>query len=275
MPLFRTHSSIDVPRREPWSYGADYERANRATIRLRYRLLPALYSAFHEHETSGSPVVRPIFWNDLADTLALAVSDEYLLGDHLLAAPVVDSLADARTVYLPAGRWYRLGSDSAYAGGARVTVSAPRALNDGGDSTGLRGLPLFARAGAVLPMQTVMSYDGARRLDTLELHVWPGATSPVTSVVYEDAGDGYGYTRGDFRSTTITVGASAAGALDVAMAREGKYAGARAYAVTLHAAARPRSVRADGRALPVRYVAAARTATFVVPATIRRITITP
>jgi len=90
VPFFRTHSAVFVPRREPWSYGASYERANRATIRLRYQLLPVLYTAFYQHAQTGAPVVRPVFWSALADTAALGVNDEYLLGDHLLAAPVVD-----------------------------------------------------------------------------------------------------------------------------------------------------------------------------------------
>ena len=275
VPLFRTHSSINVPRREPWSYGAEYERANRATIRLRYRLLPAVYAAFHQHAESGAPVVRPIFWNALEDSLALETSDEFLLGDHLLAAPVVDSARDMREVYLPRGRWYRLGTDSAYEGGARVTVSAPGVRSDGGDTTGLPGLPLFARAGAVIPMQTVMSYDGARKLDTLELHVWPGNASPVMSTIYEDAGDGYGYTHGDYRSTTITTSTSEAATTTIALAREGSYAGARMYTVTLHALGRVRSVRVDGHTRALRFDAATRTTSFVIPATAKRITIVP
>jgi alpha-glucosidase len=276
LPLFRTHSSIDVPRREPWSYGAEYERANRATIRLRYRLLPSLYSAFHQHALTGSPVVRPIFWNDLADTLALNVSDEYFLGDHLLAAPVVDSLAEQRTVYLPRGRWYRIGTDSAYDGGARVTASAPEALHDHGDTTALSGLPLFARAGAVIPMQTVLPYDGARPIDTLELHVWPTSAAPVTSTLYEDAGDGYAYEHGAYRTTTITTSVLGVnGALEVKFAREGTYPGARTYSVTVHAMHRPRLVRADGRTTPLLYDDLTRLTTFVVPAATHTITITP
>ena len=275
VPLFRTHSSINVPRREPWSFGAEYERANRATIRLRYRLLPALYAAFHQHAERGAPVVRPIFWNELGDTLALETGDEFLLGDHLLAAPVVDSAADLRTVYLPRGRWYRIGSDSGYDGGTRVTVAAPGALSDGGDTTGLRGLPLFARAGAVIPMQAVTLYDGARKLDTLELHVWAGLTAPVASALYEDAGDGYGYAHGDYRATTITTSTSAAGAMTIALTRQGSYAGARAYVVTLHALGRVRSVRVDGRTRPARYDASSRTTSFVIPSAAKRITINP
>lgn len=273
IPFFRTHSGIDVPRREPWSYGAAYERANRATIRLRYRLLPVLYTAFYQHSLDGTPVVRPVFWSQLADTAALGVSDEYLVGDDLLVAPVVDSAADTRTVYLPSGRWFRIGSDSAYDGARRVTVPAPRPLRDAGDTTGLAGLPLFARAGAVIPMQPALSYDGARPLDTLALHVWPPGDGRVTSRLYEDAGDGYADERGVYRLTTFTTG-TGGGRLDITLDRAGTYPGARAFTVTVHAVPRPGSVRADGRAVPVRYDAAARTATFVVSTTTRGIMVT-
>jgi alpha-glucosidase (family GH31 glycosyl hydrolase) len=235
-----------------------------------------MYTAFHQHAANGSPVVRPLFWNDLADTLALNVSDEYFLGDHLLAAPVVDSLADARKLYLPRGRWYRIGTDSAYDGGQSVTVSAPEVMHARADSTALGGLPLFARAGAVIPMQAVMPYAGARPLDTLELHVWPTASSAVTSALYEDAGDGYAYEHGDYRATTITVGVLGAnGALKISLASEGKYAGAKTYAVTLHAMHRPRLVRADSHTLQLLYDADSRLTTFAIPAATRTITITP
>lgn len=270
IPFFRTHSAIDVPRREPWSYGAVYERANRATIRLRYRLIPAVYTAFYQHTRDGAPVVRPVFWNNAADTTALGINDEYMMGDHLLVAPVVDSGASTRTLYLPAGRWFRVGNDSAYGGGRRITVAAPGALNDGNDTTGLRGLPIFARAGAVIPMQRVLPYEDARRLDTLELHVWPGS-GRVTSLLYEDAGDGYAYTHGDYRLTTFTTSTTTGGSIDIALSRSGRYRGARTFAVTLHATGRPRSARADGRAIPMRYDGTLHTVTFTVPATINRI----
>jgi alpha-glucosidase len=274
LPFFRTHSAIDVPRREPWSFGEEYARANRATIRLRYRLLPVLYTAFHQHAEQGAPVVRPLFWSALGDTLALQSNDEFFLGDHLLAAPVVDSAADSRAVYLPRGRWYRIGSDSGYDGNARVTIAAPRVPNDGRDTTALRGLPLFARAGAVIPMQAVMLHDGARKLDTLELHVWAGSSAPVTSALYEDAGDGYAYAKGGFRATTLTTSTTPVGTTTMTMSREGTYAGARVYAITLHAFHRVRSVQVDGRKQATRYEAASRTTSFAVPATARRITIT-
>jgi hypothetical protein len=121
----------------------------------------------------------------------------------------------------------------------------------------------------------VVSYEGARYVDTLALHVWPGAAASVTSALYEDAGDGYGYERGQFRRTTFTTSGGAARALDVALARTGTWNGARTFVVTLHAAPRPGSVRADGRAVTVRYDEAQRTATFAVSSGVTRISVTP
>lgn len=273
LPFFRTHSAVGTPRREPWVYGAEHERANRGTIRLRMRMVPAMYTAFNQHARTGVPVVRPVFWSQLADSAALGVNDEYLLGDHLLVAPVTDSAADARSVYLPAGRWYRVGSDSAYTGGQRVTVSAPEALRDAGDTTGLRGLPIFAREGAVVPMQPALSYEGARRLDTLSLHVWPAAATPVRSELYEDAGDGYAYERGEYRLTSFTTRTDPSGATTIVVARTGSYAGVPTFAVTVHGIAGPLGVTMDGRTTPARYDATSRTEAFDVPAGVREIQI--
>jgi hypothetical protein len=155
-----------------------------------------------------------------------------------------------------------------YEGGARVTVSAPPPLADGGDTTGLAGLPLFARAGAVVPMQPVMAYDGARRVDTLALHVFPGT---ATSELYEDAGDGYAYERGEYRLTTFRVQPTANGGATIDVARNGRFAGAGTFAVTLHAVAAPRAVVVDGRNAAVRYDAVRREATFAASSGVRRI----
>ena len=275
IPLFRAHASIGTPRREPWTFGPEYERANRATIRLRYKLIPAVYTAFAQHVRTGKPVVRPIFWGAQADTAALGVNDEYLVGDHLLVAPVVDSATEGRSVYLPAGRWYRLGSTDAYDGARNVTVSAPGVLRDGRDTTGLRGLPLFARAGSVIPMQPVLPYEGARRIDTLALHVFPNVAGggDVASELYEDAGDGYGYERGQFRRTTFAVHGGGDASFALALARTGAYVGASTFEVVVHATARPRGVTADGRSVPVRYDGGRREASFDVPSGVGRIDI--
>ena len=269
-PFYRTHAAIDTRRREPWSYGPEYERANRATIRLRYKLLPSLYTAFYQHTQTGSPVVKPVFWNAPSDTMALGVQDEYMMGDNLLVAPVLDSATQSRRVYLPAGQWYRMGSDESAAGGTILTATAPSVLQDGGDTTALRGLPIYARAGAVVPMQMPMLYDGARALDTLQLHVYPGA---ATSMLYEDAGDGYAYQRGEYRVTTMRT-TNDATRLSVALSREGRYPGARGFVVTVHGVDKPRRTNADGKSVPNVYDATRREVRFAVPGTVRTIEVT-
>lgn len=94
-------------------------------------------------------------------------------------------------------------------------------------------------------------------------------------MLYEDAGDGYAYERGSYRVTTFTTTSAGNGALDIALAHTGSYAGARQFTVTVHAVPRPGSVQADGRSVPVHYDPARRTATFVVASGVRRITVTP
>jgi alpha-glucosidase len=267
IPFFRTHVDDNNPRREPWSFGPDHERANRATIRLRYRLLPTLYTAFSQHARNGSPVVRPLFWGAQADTAALSVDNAYFVGDNLLVAPVVDSGAQSRPVYLPAGRWYRLGSDEAFDGARAAIIAAPGVMQDGGDTTGLRGLPIFARAGAVVPMQQPVSYVDARRQDTLELHVYPGT---ATSELYEDAGDGYAYRQGQSRTTSFQTQLDAS-RLSVSVDRTGSYAGATTFAVTMHDVSRAGRVLVNGRELRADYDAARRVQRVIVPAGVRRI----
>jgi alpha-glucosidase len=269
-PFYRTHAAFGTARREPWSYGPEYERANRATIRLRYRMLPSLYSAFYQHTQTGTPVVKPVFWSAASDTMALGIQNEYLMGDNLLVAPVLDSAMQSRPVYLPAGQWFRVGSNESVAGGAVVTATAPNVLQDGGDTTALKGLPIYARAGGVIPMQRPMLYDGARALDTLELHVYPGS---ATSILYEDAGDGYAYQRGESRVTTMRTTNGAKG-LSVALSRVGSYAGARAFVVTVHGVDKPKRTNADGKSVANVYDAARREVRFTVPATVRAIDVT-
>ena len=266
LPFCRTHSSIDSPRREPWLFGPEHERANRATIRLRYRLMPVLYTAFFQHTRDGSPVVRPVFWQSLDDSAALREDQSFLLGDHLLVAPVVDSGADSRRVHLPAGAWYRLGSDERFAGGSTITVSAPR-VSLGDDTTGLRGLPVFARAGAVVPTQEVLDYTDQRVLDTLSLRVFPGT---ATSEVYEDEGDGYSYAAGNFRLTAFAT-VDDGHRLTATIVRRGQFAGAHTFRIAIPLSVAPRQVVIDGREIQTVFDGATHEVRFNATSTISRI----
>jgi alpha-glucosidase len=261
-PFLRTHSDYWTPRREPWSFGPVIETALRAMIRLRYRLLPHLYTAFAQHARDGRPVARPLVFDWQGDTVAYRVSDEFTFGDHLLVAPVIRENQETRPVYLPAGRWYRFPSDSAYDGGRTVIAHAPGVHWEGQDEASLvAGVPIFVRAGAVIPMQEVEQYLGERRQDTLELHVWDGGAE--TSELYEDAGEGFAYRDGAWRLTRFQT-RSDDRALEVALTATGRYDGAASdFRVAVHGLSRaPAAVTVDGSATQARWDANARVAAF-------------
>jgi len=167
-----------------------------------------------------------------------------------------------------------MGSGEAYDGGRSVTVDAPGALNDGNDTTGLRGLPVFVRAGAVIPSAPVVSYEGQRKIDTLNIDIYPGS---ATSELYEDAGDGYAYQRGEYRRTVFTTSAytdltGKAPQVLVTLAQTGSYLGAASFKVTVHDVSAQRAL-VDARAVQTTYDAARRELRFVVPTRSRRIQI--
>lgn len=175
LPFFRGHAALGYPRREPWVFGEPALSICREFLRLRYRLLPYLYTlAWHASQT-GHPLVRPLFW-DVAQTgpqHLLDVADAFLLGDALLVAPIVEEGATSRQVPLPPGKWYDFWDDAAYVGPDRVLIAAP-----------LERLPLLVRAGSVLPTE---------EQGRLTLHIYaPSPGEQGQGMLYTDAGDGYG-----------------------------------------------------------------------------------
>ncbi len=190
-PLFRTHAEIHAKDREPWSYGVRFERINRATIELRYRLLPYIYTLFAQNETNGRPVLRPLWFDYPTDARTLQLDDEFLLGHDLLVAPVVKGGATRRRVYFPNGdAWLDWRDGQRYEGGTSADVSAP-----------IERLPLFLRAGAIIPSQPVIQHTGQTMSTPLTLIVALGADG--IGSVYQDAGEGYAYRQGDSRTTRL------------------------------------------------------------------------
>jgi alpha-glucosidase len=187
-PFLRSHSESGSNPHEPYSFGEQFTRINRASVELRYQLLPYLYSLFHEHTRTGAPVMRPLWFQYPDDSRTYTIEDEYLVGRDLLVAPVVRESATKRGVYFPAGdNWVDWWTGKTYEGGKDAEIEAP-----------LNRLPLFARAGAVIPTQSVVQHTGEMMKLPLSLLVVPGADG--ASSFYEDAGEGYG----DWRTTTAT-----------------------------------------------------------------------
>ena len=230
-PFLRTHIATGLQEREPWSYGEEFTRINRATIELRYKLLPYLYTLFREHEETGAPVMRPLWYEYPADVETYLNDTEFLVGRDLLVAPVMSQGATKRPVYFPKGdAWLDWHTGARYEGGRSAEVAAP-----------IDRLPVFVRAGAVLPVQGVIQHTGETERAPLGLVVARGGEG--AGRIHQDDGDGYGYRRQRWRTT------EAAHTADAVRLRHGGYEVGRAvtFVELLGLDARPRDVRADGR----------------------------
>ncbi|HYJ90650.1 MAG TPA: TIM-barrel domain-containing protein, partial [Pyrinomonadaceae bacterium] len=190
-PFLRSHSVGWAGNKEPWEYGDDFTVINRATIELRYKFLPYIYTLFREHEQTGMPVMRPLWFEYPADKKTYLIADEYLVGSDLLVAPVVKEGLSEREVYFPAGEnWVDWWTGEIYDGGKSYTIKAP-----------IERLPLFVRVGAVIATQPAIQNTGEMSSVPITLFIGAGiaAGKTETSTLFQDAGDGYGYQQSDWR----------------------------------------------------------------------------
>ena len=236
-PIFRSHGA-DAPR-EIWQFGQKGEPvydAIEAMIRLRYRLIPYLYSTAWQVTSNNGSYLRPLFCDFADDRRVWDMTDEFMCGRSILAAPIVvpqyteekiiredamtgwdrkEQVSDSgqspidwraeksTTKYLPKGTsWYDFWTGQSFKGGQMVTLT-----------TTLNRVPMFLRAGTILPLAPEMQYVGEKAWDELEVRVYPGADGEFT--LYEDEGDNYNYEQGvyatipfrwDDNSRTLTIG---------------------------------------------------------------------
>lgn len=163
VPLMREHADQFALPQEPWAFGEPYTSMIRKNIELRYRLLPYLYSLFYTAHTTGLPVLRPLVMEYPQDPAVRALSEEFLVGEYLLVAPVTEPQALYKNVYLPQGIWYDLESRGTHQGGQWVYKEAPLGV-----------LPAFVKEGAVLPSvelqeNTIGLLEKPMRLDVYPL----------------------------------------------------------------------------------------------------------
>jgi len=223
-PVFRSHGA-DAPR-EIWQFGKKGEPVYDAIeqmIRLRYRLIPYLYSTAWQVTSNNESYLRPLFSDFAADRKVWDMTDEFMFGRSILAAPILDpqyteeriirtdamtgwdrkdAVAESAvqvdftapktaTKYLPKGAtWYDFWTNQCYKGGQSVRLE-----------TALNRVPMFVRAGSILPLGPEMQYVGEKAWDNLELRVYPGADGSFT--LYEDEGDNYNYEQGAYATITF------------------------------------------------------------------------
>jgi alpha-glucosidase (family GH31 glycosyl hydrolase) len=189
-PLFRVHGA--GPPKEMWRWDAATDAILVKYDRLRYRLLPYLYSTAWQVTHAGDTMLRPLVMDFRTDPRAVAVSDQYLFGRALLVNPVTSPGATSRPVYLPAGvDWYDFWTGRRLAGGQTVEAAAP-----------IDTLPLYVKAGSILPLGPVVQYAEEQPGAPLELRVYRGAHGAFT--LYEDDGNTYDYEKGAYTEIPIT-----------------------------------------------------------------------
>jgi alpha-glucosidase len=253
-PFLRNHSCLGTRAQEPWAFGPEIEEIARHTLGLRYQLLPYLYGLFERAARDGTPIMRPLLWHYPNDPLAAVCDDQFLLGEHLLVAPILRPGAGARSVYLPRGEWFDFWTGAKAPGGVHLTTLAP-----------LERIPLFVRAGTILPLTPTRLHVGPREPETVVLHVWPDDDGCLDW--YDDDGRTLDHTRGAFQRRRIESRRSPRGGSLRIGAAQGDYPGnTRAWRVILRHTHRPVRVRVDGAEIPSEHVPELELAAFDLPA---------
>ena len=192
-PLTRLHGELKP--REPWTFGDDSHPAYQTIVKfdnLRYRMLPYIYSLAGGVTQDGGTMMRPLVMDFQNDAKARDITDEYMFGPAFLVSPVTTYQARSRSVYLPptSGDWYDFWTGAYTEGGQTIDAPAP-----------YDALPLFIRAGSIIPFGPELQYTGEKPADPITLYVYAGADGAFT--LYEDDGLTYGYEKGAFARIPI------------------------------------------------------------------------
>jgi len=187
-PIFRVHGTRSTDQNEIWSYGPEAQAILTKFDRLRYRLLPYIYSMAWMTTNQSYTPMRPLAMDFRDDVRALNIGDQYMYGPAFLVSPVTEPAATTRRLYLPHAQWYDFWTGSSIDGGNMVDAAAP-----------LDHMPLYIRAGSIVPMGPDLEWSTQNPEDPTEVRVYRGADGNFT--IYEDENDTYNYEKGAY--TTI------------------------------------------------------------------------
>jgi alpha-glucosidase len=211
-PFCRNHKVIDGYDQEPWRFGKYYEDIIRKYLKLRYTLLPFLYTTLEEAHRSGVPLFRPLLLNYQDDPSTYNLDDQFMVGDDLLVAPILKPDVTKRLVYLPAGTWYDYWTNKKYTGGTMISVDAP-----------VDTVPLFVRGGAIIPVGPSLNYVGEKSADPITFNIYPDEAGSAALTLYEDDGLSPAYKAGVFRRTSFSARRGPRGLVVSIAAPEGTY----------------------------------------------------
>ncbi|MDR6763364.1 alpha-glucosidase [Flavobacterium sp. 2755] len=209
-PFCRTHSSGDHGNQEPWAFDEEVINITRKFVSLRYQLLPYLYTMFWQYIEEGLPMLKPLVYYDQEDTQTHYRNDEFIFGNQILVCPILEPNAVGRRMYIPRGEWYNYWTNELFVGGREIWVD-----------TKFDEIPVFVKAGAIIPKYPVQQYVGELEFDELTLDVYY-KNGKEQSGVYEDAQDGYDYKKGRYSHLSLrSIGKEKE--LIIQLHKEGKY----------------------------------------------------
>lgn len=178
--------------KEPWAYGAEAQKIFTQYDKLRYSLVPYIYSSYYQAYATGVPIMRALVMMYPNDVNTYNIDDQYLFGDNLMVCPVTVKAAKTRVVYLPEGEWVDYWTGEKLQGRQHIQITTP-----------IEKLPMYVKAGAIIPYQPDMQYMAEKRVDPLTVDVYPAA-QPSSFDLYEDDGVSTKYQDGVYAITRIT-----------------------------------------------------------------------
>nr|WP_241433861.1 glycoside hydrolase family 31 protein [Natrialba aegyptia] len=228
----------DEPRNQhPWTFGEEAVDITRKYLELRYRLMPYLYNEFEDSTDNGKPIFQPLVFQFQEDPEVRDITDEFMFGNNVLVAPVLEEGATERDVYFPAGEtWVDFWTNEVHDGGQWKTVDAP-----------IDHLPIYVRKDSIVPMREVQQYTGQNPLTTLELDTYLSEAGKTTYSFYEDDGETRAFEDGEYNVTNFTVSENRGGVVTFRREQEVQnYDGSElsSYLLSLDRSEAPRKVQA-------------------------------
>lgn len=209
--------------KEPWKYGKEALANFKQYDELRYSLLPYLYSSAYEMYRTGKPLMRALVLEYQDDLNVYNITDQYLLGNNIMVCPVTEKGAITRVVYLPEGKWIDYWTGKVYEGHKYLNALAP-----------LDKLPIFIKAGSIIPTQAVQQYVGQHTVENIVLEIYPFANSTYT--LYNDDGKSLHYQKNEYALTQIT---NQAGKIHIAAPTGTYHSPLKTFTLKIHVAEKP------------------------------------
>ena len=190
-PLYRNHAALGTRSQEPWVFGEPTLSIYRKYLKLRYRFIPYLYDEFYRETQTGLPVMRPLVLNYENDPHVYNLNDEYMVGEDILTAPVVQQGQTKRAVYLPKGEWIDFWNGVEYSGGNTILVDAP-----------IDKLPLFIKKDTILPWGKEVDHISDEPDESMTFRLFGKKGKYVH---YQDNGTDFKYQKGEYNLYKVEV----------------------------------------------------------------------